>query len=87
MITIQSADSVQLDKRTNLPFKFSRTCPKCGGFIEVDLSDGSSYLPYPTLPGKNKVYFYCGRDLGETDCNFEETVEVVFEITARLQER
>ncbi len=86
MITIQNASPVQLGKRTHLPFKFSRTCPKCGGPIEVDLSDGSNYLPFPTLPGKNKVYLYCGRDLGETDCNYEETVEVEFEITARLHE-
>ena len=86
MITIQSTDSVRLDKRTHLPFKFSRTCPKCGNLIEIDLSDGSSYLSYPTLPGKNKVNLYCGADLGETDCDFEEKVEVVFEITARLHE-
>lgn len=86
MTTIQRTDSVQLDKRTYLPFKFSRTCPKCGGLIEIDLSDGSNYLSYPTLPGKNKVYFYCGADLGEKDCDFEEKVEVEFEITARIHE-
>lgn len=85
MITIQSTDSVRLDKRTHLPFKFSRTCPKCGGLIEIDLSEGS-YLSYPTLPGKNKVHFYCGADLGEDNCDFEEKVEVEFEITARISE-
>ncbi len=86
MVTIQNTDPVQLDKRTYLPFKFSRTCPKCGGFIEVDLSDGQSYLSYPVIPGKNKFYLYCGADLGEVDCDYEEKVEVVFEMTARLHE-
>lgn len=86
MVTIQKSYPVKLDKRTHLPFKFSKTCPKCGRLIEIDLSDGSNYLSYPTLPGKNKVYFYCGADLGEEDCNFEEQVEVVFEVTARIHE-
>ena len=84
-VTVQSSEPVQLEKRTNLPFKFSLVCPKCGGTIETDLS-GWHYLSYPVVPGKNKVHFYCGADLGEEYCDHLEDVEVVFEITARIQE-
>ena len=85
-VTIQNTKSVELDKRTPLPFKFSKTCPSCNNEIVVDLSSGMSYLHYPLIPGKNKVYFYCGADLGEEYCEYEEHVLVDFQMTARIVE-
>jgi hypothetical protein len=83
-VTIQNTKSVELEKRTPLPFKFSMLCPSCNNEITTDLS--MSYLRYPMIPGKNKVYFYCGADLGEEYCVYEEHVWVDFQMTAQIVE-
>lgn len=65
-LTIKPTSSVELDKRTNLPFVLSCPCPKCGETIEQDLSD-DRYLSYPQVgavdaeanPPEEPVDMYC----------------------------
>lgn len=52
---------VTLEKRTYLPILIKSTCPKCGQPVEMNLSDNSSYLSYPTInkPFDLKFYHQC----------------------------
>lgn len=84
-LQIIPTSSVELDKRTNMPFILRCKCKKCGETIEQDLSY-DRYLSYPqvgahggwTLPPTESVTMYC------TKCDEEHAYQVRVLVTLEV---
>ncbi len=78
------ATSVELDKRTHLPFTVSSTCPGCGQVVVRDYSD-DHYLSYPRTGKPTKLSFYHEGEDGE--CQTEWQYSVVVKLTMEVVEK
>lgn len=72
---------IELNKRTNVPFRVVSDCPQCGRTDDVDLSN-RHYLTCPVLGDPIKIGHYCDPDKSGCDCSW--TTMVVLRMTLEL---
>ena len=70
-------NSMELAKRTYLPFKISAPCPDCGVVETVDLTD--QYLSYPSLGINSITFSHPNAEDDEESCQNVWEVEVILE--------
>lgn len=74
-----STGSTEIDvKRFYVPATILWTCPKCGGENAEDLE--SQYLSYPSAGAPFRHTLYCGKQIGDTDCDSEHETELLLEL-------
>lgn len=86
-LTIKPTSSVELDKRTNLPFVLTCPCRKCGEVVEMDLSE-DRYISYPRVgavgaaaePAEESVTLYC--DECDEEMTFSVRIKISLEVVA-----
>lgn len=75
------SDTIELGKRTYLPFVATSTCPQCGEVCEVDLT--SDYLSYPVIGAATDLTFVHEVEEGPEYVCHEWTVPVILDVTLR----